>query len=92
MVRKRRREPPPDLDSLTPNYPPGYLDHRRGEYELFDQLPDWARKVLRRTKHEYPVSQVWARIKAGDKPLDIIHDIKHCEQVLSRDYFHQFKL
>jgi hypothetical protein len=89
---RRRRTPPPDFSDLTPNYPPGYLEHRRGEYELYDRLPAWARKVLQRTKHEYPVTQVFARIQRGDKPIDILSDLEHCERVLNQSYLEQFKL
>jgi len=88
--RRRGREPPPNLDNLTPSYPFGYLEHRRREYELFDALPEWARRVLRRTKHEYAVAEVSARIKRGDSPLDITHDLEQCEASLSRDYLNQF--
>ena len=92
MTRRIRREPPPDFDNLEPNYSPGYLEHRRREAEAYDQLPAWARKVLRRAKHEWQATQVLARIKSGDKPIDILTDIEHCEASLSRDYLKQFTL
>ena len=92
MSRRRRRLAPPDFSGLTPNYPPGYLEHRRREAEAFDQLPAWARKVLRRANHEWQATQVLARIKSGAKPVDILNDIEHCEAVLSKDYLKQFTL
>ena len=92
LKRRRRREPPPDFSNLTSNLPLGYLEHRRREAEAYDQLPAWARKVLRRAKHEYQATQVLARIKKGDKPIDILNDLEHCERVLSSTYLDQFKL
>ena len=86
MKLTRRRLPPPDFSDIPPNYPPGYLEHRRREYLLFDQLPAWARKVLRRTKNEYQVSQIWACINRGIKPLDIINSLEECERVLSKEH------
>jgi capsule polysaccharide modification protein KpsS len=90
--RRRGRTPPPNLDSLTPNLPYGYLDHRKREMEAYDQLPAWARKILRRTKNQYQATQLLTQVKKGKKPLDILRDIEECEKSLSRSYLDQFKL
>ena len=90
--RRRGRIPPPNLDNLTPNLPYGYLDHRRREMGAYDQLPAWARKILRQTKNQYQATQLLMEVKKGKKSLDILRDIEECERVLSRDYLNQFKL
>jgi len=88
---KRHRHPLEPLEDRPPPYPQGYLEHRRGEYALYDQLPAWARKVLRRTNHEVPVAYVHQRLNRGDRPVDIIADIEHTEKALSQNYLKQFE-
>lgn len=72
--RRRGRKPPPfEFDPASPPpYLPGYLESRYTEYWCYDQLPPWARKVLRRTKREWQAAQILKRIKDGDLPLDIV--------------------
>jgi hypothetical protein len=60
--------------------------------EAYDQLPAWARKILRRTKNQYQATQLLTQIKKGKTPLDILRDIEECEKALSRSYLDQFKL
>jgi len=60
--------------------------------EAYDQLPAWARKILRRTKNQYQATQLLTQIKKGEEPLDILRDIEECEKSLSRSYLDQFKL